>query len=147
MRALPKLLASWEEMEPEFRPKFVTQRVGETLFVPAGWWQVALNLEESVSVTHNFASRHHFDEVWRLVLARRQDIAEEILDALALREPALAARADCLKEEARRDKELQRQREHGERGGRGRSSSLTGSEAPSSSSSGSSSDAGDSDSG
>lgn len=31
-------------------------RAGDVLFVPRGWWHTALNLEETVALTHNFVS-------------------------------------------------------------------------------------------
>jgi hypothetical protein len=44
-----------------------TVRAGEILFVPRGWWHMALNLEEGVAVTQNFVSEETLPFVLRFL--------------------------------------------------------------------------------
>eukprot|EP01127_Copromyxa_protea_P016391 TRINITY_DN485_c0_g1_i3.p1 TRINITY_DN485_c0_g1~~TRINITY_DN485_c0_g1_i3.p1 ORF type:complete len:1020 (-),score=251.96 TRINITY_DN485_c0_g1_i3:107-3139(-) len=43
-------------LQPHEKPIEVVQGPGEMLYVPAGWWHMVLNLEETVSVTQNFVN-------------------------------------------------------------------------------------------
>ena len=41
-----------------WKPTQIIQQPGETIFVPAGWPHLVVNLELSVAVTHNYASQY-----------------------------------------------------------------------------------------
>mmetsp|Transcript_8140 Transcript_8140/g.18317 ORF Transcript_8140/g.18317 Transcript_8140/m.18317 type:complete len:585 (+) Transcript_8140:531-2285(+) len=58
--------SSWPK---EYQPVEVLQNPGETVFVPAGWPHLVLNLELTVAVTHNYASEHgpFFERMWEEV--------------------------------------------------------------------------------
>jgi JmjC domain, hydroxylase len=49
-------------------------RAGEALFVPSGWWHCALNLEETIAVTHNFVSAANLPRVLRCLQTRSPDL-------------------------------------------------------------------------
>jgi histone arginine demethylase JMJD6 len=54
--------SSWPEC---YRPVEVLQHPGETVFVPAGWPHLVLNLKLTVAVTHNYAAEFGpFSRMW-----------------------------------------------------------------------------------
>lgn len=65
---------TWPE---QFRPVEVEQRPGETVFVPACWPHLVLNLELTVAVSHNYASEHgpYFDRMWMETVRDEPDFA------------------------------------------------------------------------
>lgn len=70
-----------------------TQKAGETVFVPYGWWHAVLNLTDTVGVTQNFCSRRNFDEVWRKTRKGRKKMAYKWLLRLEEHHPRLHERA------------------------------------------------------
>ena len=45
------------EVFPEFRtnkPMIAVQEEGETIFVPSGWFHQVFNLEDTISINHNW---------------------------------------------------------------------------------------------
>lgn len=53
-------------------PRRGVQRVGDTVYVPAGWWHAVLNLETTTSVTQNFAEARNYDRVCPAVYAEAE---------------------------------------------------------------------------
>lgn len=72
---------SWPK---QYQPVEVLQNPGETVFVPAGWPHLVLNLELTVAVTHNYASEYgpHFDRMWEEVVRDEPDFASRWLAGL-----------------------------------------------------------------
>lgn len=66
------------------------------MFVPAGWWHAVLNLDDTVAVTHNYASSANFPAVWRHTRKGRPKMSASWLAALRRERPDLAAVAGGL---------------------------------------------------
>jgi hypothetical protein len=47
-------------------------RSGELIYVPRGWWHLALNLEESLAITHNYVSAANLPHVLSFLGSRSQ---------------------------------------------------------------------------
>lgn len=54
-------LEVYPHLRPEDKPMEITQRPGETIFIPSGWWHCVLNLQQSVAVTQVSRSRRFPD--------------------------------------------------------------------------------------
>ena len=46
-------------------PLVLVQTTGETIFVPCGWQHEVRNLEETLSINHNWITTSNFDQTWR----------------------------------------------------------------------------------
>lgn len=55
-------------------PMECTLLAGEVLFVPRGWWHIALNLEESVAITQNYVSMANVSHVLAFLASPRADV-------------------------------------------------------------------------
>jgi hypothetical protein len=71
--ATPLSLTEWflnfyeEAQEGKVKPLECVVRAGEVLFIPRGWWHMAMNLEDGVAVTQNFVSRENLPHVLRFL--------------------------------------------------------------------------------
>ena len=64
--------------QPDWRapsPIEVIQKPGETMYVPAGWWHVVINLDPlCVAVTENFGAPQDFLYIRAALRAKRKDV-------------------------------------------------------------------------
>lgn len=58
----------------------VKQRAGQTLFVPSGWHHQVWNLEDTISVNHNWFNGCNIHCIWAAVYAKFNDVLREIDD-------------------------------------------------------------------
>ena len=58
-------------------PVEILQQPGETVYVPAGWWHIVLNLDPVVAVTQNIGALHDYCRIEDAVRRKRPDIYEE----------------------------------------------------------------------
>jgi len=92
---LPRLRTSLPEGVTMFE---FTQRAGETVFIPGGWWHAVLNVTDTFAVTQNFASRTNFERVWIKTRTGRKRMAQKWKRELRVHYPDLADAADRLDE-------------------------------------------------
>merc|ERR1719181_671511 len=58
-----------------------TVRAGEVLFIPRGWWHMAVNLEETLALTQNYASAASLPHVLDFIdpsLSSREAIEDKV---------------------------------------------------------------------
>jgi len=67
--------ASWFINEyPKLKDKYhidVIQNPGETIFLPYGWWHIALNIEDTISITQNFITRINLKKAQDVMIHKR----------------------------------------------------------------------------
>ena len=71
---------TWPKM---YQPVEVLQYPGETVFVPAGWPHLVLNLELTVAVTHNYEAEFGpFQKMWEEVALHEEEFAMRLYSGL-----------------------------------------------------------------
>ncbi|CAB9531869.1 demethylase and lysyl-hydroxylase [Seminavis robusta] len=71
----------------------ILQNPGETVFVPNGWPHLVLNLEQTVAVTHNYASEFGpFERMWDETVQNEPEFAHRWYKGLCRHRPDLASR-------------------------------------------------------
>lgn len=76
-----------------YKPVHVLQHVGETVFVPSQWPHLVVNVDLTVSVTHNYASEHGpFEDMWKEVVTEEPEFAANWFAGLQAHRPDLVER-------------------------------------------------------
>ncbi|KAF1893113.1 hypothetical protein Lal_00015315 [Lupinus albus] len=57
-----------------------TQEAGEIIFVPSGWYHQVHNLEDTISINHNWFNAYNLSWVWNLLLRDYKEAKEYIED-------------------------------------------------------------------
>lgn len=58
----------------------ILQRSGETVFVPSGWFHQVWNVEDTISVNHNWFNACNIMEIWQQIYENYQKVLKEIDD-------------------------------------------------------------------
>jgi len=84
-----------------YRPMEITQKPGEIIFVPSGWWHQVLNVTDTVAVTQNVCNASNLKLVWHDLRSCNTTLASllyqkikdtpyvKLLPAVDLKNPAL----------------------------------------------------------
>lgn len=66
--------------ESENQPFIVIQEVGDAVFVPSGWHHQVWNIEDTISINHNWINGCNIGKMWSDLLAKLSEVEEEIQD-------------------------------------------------------------------
>lgn len=58
----------------------VTQEAGEILFVPSRWHHQVHNLEDTLSINHNWLNSANVENIWVFLSGSLEKVEEEIAD-------------------------------------------------------------------
>lgn len=71
----------------------IVQRAGQAIFVPSTWQHEVVNLEETISINHNWITTANLDLCWDCLLMEMADISKELvewgIDSIAAEESML----------------------------------------------------------
>ncbi|GKY98177.1 hypothetical protein MPSEU_000775500 [Mayamaea pseudoterrestris] len=82
----------YDKVKPEHLDAVeVLQRPGETVYVPAGWPHLVLNLETSVAITHNYATAQpSIERLWQAMVDAEPEMANDLYSRMQCHCPDLA---------------------------------------------------------
>lgn len=77
----------------------IIQETGEILFVPSGWYHQVFNLEDTISINHNWINSCNVDICWSYIKSRLKEVEEELNEHKEMEDwnkhCQLILRADC----------------------------------------------------
>ncbi|RLN98570.1 hypothetical protein BBJ28_00005968 [Nothophytophthora sp. Chile5] len=76
-----------EEKFPQFHeatPLNVIQEAGDAIFVPSGWYHQVKNLEDTISINHNWFNGYNLRELWGFFRRELTAVERELEDLKAL---------------------------------------------------------------
>lgn len=76
-------------VHPEMKPYECHQLADELIFIPSGWWHMVYNTEETMAVTHNFASTSNFERVAEDLIESDDEFANCFKDVIKEERPDL----------------------------------------------------------
>lgn len=62
----------------------VIQNAGETIFIPSGWVHQVINLEDTISINHNWFNATNLHLIWQNLLAALSEVENELHDIKSL---------------------------------------------------------------
>ena len=66
-----------QEAEEDALSFSFTQLEGEAVFVPSGWQHKVRNIEETLSVNHNWFTAASIDRIWECILIEAKSVEDE----------------------------------------------------------------------
>jgi len=68
-------------------PIVCIQEAGETIFVPSNWWHQVHNLEDTISINHNWANACNMDLMWNFLKKELEAVQSAISDCKVTQTP------------------------------------------------------------
>jgi hypothetical protein len=94
-----------EAMKGEIKPYECVQRSGDLVFIPNGWWHLALNLEESIAVTQNVVNRYNLANVVEFLKKKKKpELWHEFRRVMQEKQPDVLAQAEKVVQEREDEK-------------------------------------------
>lgn len=62
----------------EATPIYVTQEAGDAIFVPSGWYHQVTNLEDTVSINHNWFNGYNVLDMWHFLQREYEAVEAEL---------------------------------------------------------------------
>lgn len=64
----------------EANPIYVTQEAGEAIFVPSGWYHQVKNVEDTISINHNWFNGYNLQHIWQFFQREYAAVEKELED-------------------------------------------------------------------